>query len=236
MHNILTIVKKELRSYFTSSVAYVVFAMFLVLAGYFFTVILLYTQEASLKGVAYNLVVTLIFLIPLITMRSFAEERKQGTLELLMTKPVTDFEAVMGKFLAAASMYLIMLASTIVYVLILIKYGQPDMGPIYCAYIGLILVGFSFIALGVFASTLTENQIVAAVIGFALILLLWVLNWASSQFTGNMGEIIAYLSLSSHYDNFIKGVIDLKDVVYYLSFIVFWLFVTVKSIEVRKWK
>lgn len=236
MHNILTIAKKELRSYFTSSIAYVVFAMFLVLAGYFFTVILLYTQEASLKGAAYNIVITLLFLIPLITMKSFAEERKQGTLELLMTKPITDLEVALGKFCAAAFMYLIMLATTLVYVLILIKYGNPDMGPIYSAYIGLILVGFAFIALGVFASTLTENQIVAAVIGFAMILLLWVLSWASSQFTGNMGEIISYLSLSGHYDNFVKGVIDLKDVVYYLSFIIFWLFVTVKSIEVRRWR
>ena len=147
MHNILTIAKKELRSYFFSPVAYVVFAMFLVLAGYFFTVILLYTKEASLKGVAYNIVITLVFLIPLITMRTFAEERKQGTLELLMTKPVKDWEVVLGKFFGAVAMYLIMLASTIVYVLILFKYGQPDMGPIYSAYIGLILVGLSFIAL-----------------------------------------------------------------------------------------
>lgn len=236
MHNILTIAKKELRSYFLSSIAYVVFAMFLLLAGYFFTVILLYTQEASLKGAAYNIVITLLFLIPLLTMKAFAEERRQGTLELLMTKPVTDFEVVMGKFFAATTMYLIMLLTTVVYVFILIKYGNPDMGPIYSAYIGLILVGLAFISLGVFASTLTENQIVAAVIGFALILLLWVLSWASSQFTGNMAEIISYLSLSGHYDNFVKGVIDLKDVVYYLSFIIFWLFVTVKSIEVRHWK
>lgn len=236
MHNILTVAKKELRSYFFSPVAYVVFAMFLVLAGYFFTVILLYTQEASLKGVAYNIVITLVFLVPLITMRTFAEEKKQGTLELLMTKPVKDWEVVLGKFCGAAFMYLIMLASTIVYVLILFKYGKPDMGPVYSAYIGLILVGFCFIALGVFASTLSENQIIAAVIGFAMVLLLWVLSWASSQFTGSMQEIVSYISLSSHYDNFVKGIVDLKDVVYYLSFILFWLFVSVKSVEVRKWK
>lgn len=236
MNSIFTITVKELRSYFTSPIAYVVFAMFLVLSGYFFSVILFISKEASFRGAASNIIITLLFLMPLITMKTFSEERKMGTLEMLMTKPVRDIEVTLGKFLAAASLFITMLASTLVYVFILTKYGNPDMGPVWSAYLGILLCGLSFIALGIFASSLTENQIIAAVIGFALVLLLWVLSWIS----GNLGEVdsklLSYISLSTHLDGFIKGVINLKDVVYYLSFIIFWLFVSVKSIEVRKWK
>ncbi|MFH2105573.1 MAG: ABC transporter permease subunit [Parcubacteria group bacterium] len=236
MNSIFTITFKELRSYFTSPVAYVVFTMFLILSGYFFSVILFISKEASFRGAASNIIITLLFLMPLITMRMFSEERKMGTLELLMTKPVRDIEVMLGKFLAAATLFITMLASTLVYIFILTKYGNPDMGPIWSAYLGILLCGLSFIALGIFASTLTENQIIAAVIGFALVLLLWVMSWIS----GNLGEInselLSYISLSTHLEGFIKGVINLKDVVYYLSFIVFWLFVSVKSIEIRKWK
>jgi ABC-2 type transport system permease protein len=236
MRNILIIAKKELRSYFTSAIAYVVFAMFLVLAGYFFSAILLITKQASFMGAAYNIVITLLFLIPLITMRLFAEERKLGTLEILLTKPVKDFEVVLGKFFAALSFLILMYATTGIYVYILSKYGNPDLGPIWSSYLGLLLVGASFLALGIFASTLTENQIIAAVISFALILLLWIMNWISGQLGTRQEGLLSYLSLSSRFDDFIRGVIDLKSVVFYLSFIVFWLFLTVKSIEVRKWK
>lgn len=236
MSNILTIVKKELRSYFTSPIAYVVFTMYLILAGYFFTIILLFTKEASLSGAFYNIVITLLFIIPLITMRLFAEERKLGTLEILLTKPVSDFEVVLGKFFAAVLLFLAMLATSLAYVFILFKYGNPDLGPILSGYLAVILVGMAFIALGVFASTLSENQIVAAVISFALVLLMWVLNWAAGQLGTSQEGLIPYLSLSKHFDDFIRGVIDLKAVVYYLSFILFWLFATLKSIEVRKWK
>lgn len=236
MRNILTITAKELRSYFTSPIAYVIFTMFLVLSGYFFSVILFMSKEASFRGAASNIIITLLFLMPLITMRLLAEEKKLGTLELLMTKPVRDVEVILGKFLAAVTLFVTMLASTLVYVYIINKFGNPDMGPVWSAYLGIFLCGMSFIALGVFASSLSENQIIAAVIGFSLILLLWVLSWIS----GNLGEVdselLTYLSLSSHLDSFMKGVIHLKDVVYYLSFIIFWLFVTVKSIEMRKWR
>lgn len=236
MQNILTITKKELRSYFTSPVAYVVFTMYLVLAGYFFTVILLFTKEASLAGAFYNIVITLLFIIPLITMRLFAEERKLGTLEILLTKPVKDFEVVLGKFFAATLLFLIMLATSLAYLVILFKYGNPDLGPILSGYLAVILAGMCFIALGLFASTLTENQIIAAVISFALVLLMWILSWVAGQLGTGQEGLIPYLSLSSHFDDFIRGVIDLKAVIYYLSFIIFWLFVALKSIEVRKWK
>lgn len=236
MRNIFTIAVKELRSYFSSPIAYVVFVMFLVLSGYFFSVILLVSKEASLRGVAYNTIITLLFLVPLITMKLFAEEKKLGTMEILMTKPVKDFEVVLGKFLAATSLFLTMLASTIVYIFILVKFGNPDIGPMWSLYLGVILCGMSFIALGLFASTLTENQIISAVIGFAAILLLWILSWLGG-YTGEFTEkLLSYISLANHFDDFVKGVIDLKDVVFYLSFIIFWLFVSIRSIEARKWK
>lgn len=238
MRNIFIIAKKEIRSYFTSAIAYVVLTMFLVISGYFFSVILLVTKSASLEGVLYNTTITLLFLIPLITMKLFAEERKLGTLEILMTKPVKDYEVVLGKFFAAVGFMLAMFLLTGVYVLILFKYGNPDIGPILSGYLGLLLVGASFAALGIFASTLSENQIIAAVISFALVLLLWILSWISGQleFSEPIEKFISYISLSGHFDDFVRGVINLKGVVYYLSFIVFWLFVTTKSIGVRKWK
>ncbi|MEW6407436.1 MAG: ABC transporter permease [Patescibacteria group bacterium] len=236
MSNILTIIKKELYSYFFSPVAYVVFTMYLVLAGYFFTVILLFTKEASLSGAFYNIVITLLFIIPLITMRLFAEERKLGTLEILLTKPVKDFEVVFGKFFAAVIFFIAMLATSLVYVAILFKYGNPDIGPLVSGYLAVLFVGMAFIALGLFASTLSENQIIAAVISFALILLMWILNWVSGQLGTSQEGLLSYFSLSYHFDDFIRGVIDLKGLIYYLSFIVFWLFIALKSIEVRKWK
>ncbi|MBU1178670.1 ABC transporter permease [Patescibacteria group bacterium] len=236
MRTIFTITLKELRSYFISPIAYVVFAMFLVLSGYFFSVILLISKEASFRGAASNIIITLLFLMPLITMKAFSEEKKLGTLEMLMTKPVRDIEVTLGKFLAATLLFVTMLASTLAYIFILSKYGNPDMGPIWSAYLGILLCGMSFIALGIFASTLTENQIIAAVIGFALVLMLWVLNWISGNLNGVDSELLSYLALSTHLEGFVKGVVSLKDVIYYLSFISFWLFVAVKSIEIRKWK
>lgn len=238
MYNIYVIAKKELKSYFSSAVAYVVFSMFLVLSGYFFSVILLVSKQASLEGALYNTTITLLFLIPLITMKLFAEERKLGTLEILMTKPVKDFEVVLGKFLASLSFLVIMFSSTLVYVFILFKYGNPDVGPIWSGYLGLILLGACFAAIGIFASTLSENQIIAAVISFALMLLLWIVNWISGnlELSTQVNELLSYLSLAGHFDDFVKGIIDVKNVVFYLSFIAFWLFVTTKSIGVRKWK
>lgn len=238
MSNIFIIAKKELKSYFNSAVAYVVFAMFLVLSGYFFSVILLVTKNASLEGALYNTTITLLFLIPLITMKLFAEERKLGTLEILMTKPVRDFEVVLGKFLASLSFIFLMFLSTGVYVLILFKYGNPEIGPMWSGYLGLFLVAACFATLGIFASTLTENQIIAAVLSFAFILLLWIANWISGQLELNakVDEFLSYISLAGHFDDFVKGIIDLKSIVFYISFIVFWLFAATKSIGVRRWK
>lgn len=234
--NILAIFKKELKAYFISPVAYVVYALFLLLSGYFFSVLLLVSKEASLRAAQYNFVITLLFFIPLITMRLFAEERKMGTLEVLMTKPVRDFEVVLGKFFAALGFYCVMLATTSIYVIILYKFGKPDAGPLWTGYLGLFLVGACFVAIGLFASTLTENQIIAAVVSFAMVLGFWLMNWLAGILNFSAESLISYLALSTHFDDFVKGIIDFRAVIYYVTFISFWLFVTVKSIEVRKWK
>lgn len=236
MNNIFAITKRELRAYFFSPIAYVVYALFLVLTGYFFSLILYTSRQASLQPLMYNVIVTLLFFTPLLTMKLFAEERKMGTLEILMTKPVRDFEVVLGKFFAALSFYALMLATTLVYVGIVFQYGSPDVGPIITGYLGLLLVGASFISLGVFASTLSENQIIAAVVTFTLVLIFWIIGWLSGSFGLSSEGIFTEISLSTHFDDFAKGVIDWRSVVYYISFISFWVFATVKSIEIRKWK
>lgn len=236
MSNILAILKRELKAYFYSPIAYVVYALFLVLSGFFFSLLLFSSRQATLQPLMYNIVVTLLFFAPLLTMKLFAEERKLGTLEMLMTKPVRDFEVVLGKFLAAFSFYMLMLVTTLVYVGVVIRFGSPDIGPIVTGYVGLLFVGAAFIALGTFASTLTENQIIAAVITFSLSLLFWILNWLSGNFGLPSESIFSQISLSFHFDDFVKGVVDWRSVVFYASFIFFWIFATVKSIEVRKWK
>jgi ABC-2 type transport system permease protein len=236
MSNVFAILKRELRAYFYSPIAYVVYGLFLVLTGFFFSLLLFSSRQATLQPLTYNIIITLLFFAPLLTMKLFAEERKMGTLEMLMTKPVRDVEVVLGKFFAALSFYLLMLVSTLVYVGVILQFGDPDIGPIITGYVGLFFVGASFIALGTFASTLTENQIISAVITFSLALLFWILNWLSGNFGLPSESIFSQLSLSFHFDDFVKGVVDWRSVVFYISFIFFWIFATVKSIEVRKWK
>ncbi|MBU1167676.1 ABC transporter permease [Patescibacteria group bacterium] len=236
MNNIFAITKKELKTYFLSPIAYVVFTLFLLIAGFFFATYLINTQQATLRPTFYNLIITLLFFMPLITMKLFAEERKAGTLEMLMTKPVRDSEVVLGKFLAAFSFFFVMLASTLPYVLILTKYGNPDMGAIWTGYLGFLLLGAAFISIGLFASTLTENQIIAGVLGFSLILFLWVIGWLSGILGISSDSIFNYLSFATKIDDFFRGIIDFRSIIYYLSVTGFMLFVTIKSIEVRKWK
>ncbi len=235
MKNIWTIAMKDFKGYFISPIAYVILTLFLVIAGYFFSVILFISKEASIVPSSYNIVVTFLFLIPLICMKLFAEEKKSGTLEVLLTKPVRDVEVVLGKFLAAAFMLIIMLVLTGSYVGILAKFGEVEVGPTITVYFGLFLIGLSFVSLSVFASSLTKNQIIAAVLGFVFLLLMWLINSVSS-YIGSEGGILDYIALSTHFDDFGRGVIDLRDIVFYLSFSVFFLFLSVKSIEVRKWR
>jgi ABC-2 type transport system permease protein len=255
MSSFWPIFKKELRSYFVSPIAYVVMVMFLAIAGYFFYSSFAFfnflgfqamsnpmmarnlnVTEGVLRPLYGNLGVILLFIMPLLTMRLFAEEKKQGTIELLLTYPVRDWAAVLAKFTACLAVYLLMLALTALYPVLLVIFARPEVGPILSGYLGLFLLGAAFIALGALASSLTENQIVAAAISFGALLLFWVLGW-SSQFAGSgAGWLLSHLSLLEHFESFPKGIIATQDVVFYLSFMVFCLFLTLRSLESHRWR
>lgn len=254
MSNILAITRKEFRSYFSSPIAYVVIGMFLLMFGYFFDAILAFflrnSQQMSQMGgsqtmnvnqmivrpLLMNVSVILLFIVPMITMRSFSEEKSTGTIELLLTSPITDWQLVLGKFFGAMSLVLAMLAITLVDIAILFVYGNPEWRQIATAYLGFLLMTGCFVALGLFISSLTKNQVVAAVATFSTFLLLWVLNWMADSGGPLTTAIVKALSITDHLEDFTKGVIDTKHLIYYLSFISFGLFLTVKSVDAERWR
>jgi len=248
------IFKKEMRLYFTSPVAWVVFTMFLLIGGYFFYSIFAFYTLASMQSAMNpamgrdlnvtdsvmrplfsNISVILLLLMPLVTMRLFAEERRSGTIELLLTYPVRDGAVLAGKYLAAFALYAIMIALTLLYPGIVVYFARLEWGPVLTGYLGLLLMGGMFIAVGVCASSLTENQIVAAITTFGVLLLLWVLGWSADYAGGTAGRVLQHLSLLEHNDSFAKGVLDTKDIIYYANFIVLALFLTLRSLEARRW-
>ncbi|PYR23026.1 MAG: ABC transporter, partial [Acidobacteria bacterium] len=176
------------------------------------------------------------FLMPMVTMRTYAEEKRSGTIELLLTSPVTDFQIIMGKFLGAVALYVIMLAVTLVHLALLFIYGNPEWKPIFTAYIGLLLLGSCFISLGLLISSLTKNQIVAGMVTFAVFLMLWIITWIGSFSGPTVDKLTQYLSIIDHFDDFGKGVLDTTHVIYYLSFITFGLFLTAKSVDSERWR
>ena len=249
------IFKKEMRLYFTSPVAWVVFTIFLLIAGYFFYSIFAFFTLASMQSMMNpqmgrelnvtdsvmrplfsNVSVILLLLLPLVTMRLFAEERRAGTIELLLTYPVRDGAVLAGKYLAAFALYAIMIALTLLYPGIVVYFARLEWGPILTGYLGLLLMGATFIAVGVFASSLTENQIVAAITTFGVLLIFWILGWSADYAGGTAGKVLQFLSILEHNDSFSKGVLDTKDVLYYLNFTLLALFLTLRSLEARRWK
>ena len=259
MRNFLAVYTKELRSYFVSPVAYVIAGVFLFLSGYLFRNILMQFnywciqlgQRAQyMQGQMPNLnlnemVVTQFFavmdfiwllVVPMLTMRLFAEEKKTGTIELLMTSPISTVQVLLGKFFACLTLYMLIVALTLVYCVILEVYGDPDWGPIWSAYLGYLLLGGTFVAVGILASSLTENQIVAVLLSFGALLLLWLIEWSASFAGPTAAKILQYLSIIEHLRDFQQGVIDTKDVVFYLSLIFFCLFVTTRVLESRRWR
>ena len=252
---IWAIFKKEMRLYFTSPVAWVVFTIFLLIAGYFFYSIFAFYTLASMQSAMNpqmgrdlnvtdsvmrplfsNISVILLLLMPLVTMRLFAEERRAGTIELLLTYPVRDGAVLAGKYLSALALYAIMIALTLLYPVIVVYFARLEWGPILTGYLGLLLMGATFIAVGVFASSLTENQIVAAITTFGALLIFWILGWSADYAGGTAGKVLQFLSILEHNDSFSKGVLDSKDVLYYLNFTLLALFLTLRSLEARRWK
>jgi len=257
MRNLWNMLIKELRSLFVSPIAYVVIPGFLIISGFFFYDLLTtYARTAAfyqmsqnpmilnqlnvndfiLSPLFQNINVLLLLVIPLITMRLFAEEKRQGTDELLFTSPLSIGQIVAGKAIAAMAFFFIILILTLPYPIILFKISNPDVGKTLSAYLGLFLVGISFISLGLFASTLTDNQLVAAVIGFSALLLFWIIGWISETMEGPAGSILQAVSLTQHFEGFSKGVLQLSDIVYFITFIGLWIFLSLRAVGSVRWR
>lgn len=237
MNKVSTLFLRDFESYFFSPIAYVVLTVFLVFSGYMFGSYMEHPYKiASLRPILGVIALVLLFLSPIITMRLFAEEIKGGTLETLMTDPVTDFQVVFAKFLAGFAFYVFLLIPTLVYVVILRLSSEPDMGPIWASYIGLLLLGGVFISIGLFTSSLTSNQIVAAVLSLVALLFLWILgSWGAAPQTA-LGKVAKYINVIDHFETFRKGLIDTRDVFFYLSTTGLFLFLTTRTVESRKWR
>ncbi|MEW6442963.1 MAG: ABC transporter permease [bacterium] len=250
---------RELRSYFVSPIAYVVLTGYVVLSGWFFFNLLVQfnrvlgmyemmrRQDVAMQmnlndmvmtPLFYNMTIVLLIMIPLITMRLFAEEKKLKTDELLLTSPLSIQSIVTGKYLASLCFFVLILLLTGIYPWILFHYGSPapEAGSILAGYLGLFLLGSSFIAVGLFASSLTENQIVAAVICFVTLLLFFVIGWPAETVGSTPGKVLQYLSLIEHFNDFPKGLIESRHLVFFVSFILFALFLTKRSIESFRWR
>jgi ABC-2 type transport system permease protein len=251
----LAVYKKELRLYFSSPIAYAVLGIFALISGWFFyNVFAFYTlismqaamnpmmardlsvTEGVLRPLFQNVSVIMLLMMPILTMRLFAEEKKSGTIELLLTYPVRDGEVLLGKYLAALTVFAGMLVLTFVYPLLVAWTTTLEWGPLVTGYLGLFLQGAAFIAIGILVSSLTENQIVAAVATFGTLLFFWVISWASEAAGGTLGRILSHLSITEHFDSFAKGVIDSKDVIYYLNLTILSLFLTLRSLDTKRWR
>lgn len=252
----IALYRKELAIIFAMPIAYAIISVFAVLSGYFFANIVNYYAMVSLRSMNqyqrmmmdlsmvegifrpyfHNVVVIMIIMFPLITMRLFAEEKREGTVELLFTYPVSDMAIVLSKFFAALTVFAAMLCCGMISFLIFRTTSQFEILPVISGFLGLLLVGASFLSLGLFISSLTESQIVAAVISFGVLLLFLVLPWLSQSVGPEAGKVIMELSITEHFDSFAKGLFDTSDVVYYLVFIILFLFLTLRILETKQWR
>ncbi|NLY74612.1 MAG: ABC transporter permease [Firmicutes bacterium] len=236
MDKITNIMRRELSSYFLSPIAYVLMAVFIALYGVFFTGVFVTYGVANLQFSLANLLLVFLFIAPLMTMRALAEERKLGIEELYMTAPITTTEYILGKFLALAISYLVMLSLLLIHFGIVFYFAKPDWGPVLSSLTGLMLAGFTFLAIGLFTSSLSDSQIISGLAGFGILLSYWLLGWVGNSMGGKWGEIIGNLSLLSYYQDFNKGVIDTKNIIFYLSNIGVFLFLTIRHMEARRWR
>lgn len=251
------ILNRELKSYFSSLIAYVVIVMFLLITGYFFynllatfSVIsfqaqvnpmlakqyqLLNINETVVRPLFGNISIIMLLMTPLLTMRLISEEKKSGTIELLLTFPVKDIDVVLGKYLACLLVFLVMILLTATYPILLLGLGEPEVMPILTGYLGLFLLGAAFISLGIFTSSLTENQIVSASMSFGILFFFWLISYSVPFVSPAFGQVLSYLSINEHIASLAKGVLDTEDIIYYLCFIVLFLFLTLRSLESKRW-
>jgi ABC-2 type transport system permease protein len=260
LRNITAILQKEWRHYFGSPIAWVALFVWTMLFGiFFYFAFTLFTEQSMrvaqqsmqygggmklslndylIRPILQNMAVVALFLAPMLTMRLFAEEKRQGTIELLATSPVSDLQVVLGKFFAAAALYLLMILAGLVNVALIWTYAQhpPEWKPVLTGALGLFLLGCCFLAMGTFVSTLTRNQIVAGILSFCLFLGMWTLGWADEPTAGPVMKVVAYLGVTTHLEDLVKGVLDLKDPIFYLSVITFGLFLAHQSVESQRWR
>jgi len=252
VNNVLAIAQRELRSYFASPIGYVITGLFAVLFGWIFYAYLSFFVRSSeqmsmgggvpnvnqqmIAGLLQTTATIILFVMPMITMRTYSEEKRSGTIELLLTSPVSDVQIILGKFFGAMGLYAAMLGVTVLYISILFFLGNPEWKPVLAGYLGLLLMGGCFIAVGLLVSSLTKNQIVAGIATFAVFLFLWVINWIGESAGPTGREIVTYVSITDHFTDFARGIIDTKHIIYYLSFITFGLFLTAKSVDSERWR
>jgi ABC-2 type transport system permease protein len=253
MSNVLAIAHKELRSYFASPVGYVAIALFTFIFGFMYGAIVNYFAGQSIgmapgappslninqqliRPLFLNMSVVFLFVLPLVTMRTYSEEKRSGTIELLLTSPLTDMQIILGKFCGAFALYAVILVVTLIHMGLLFAFGNPDWRPVASGYLGMLLFGAAFISLGLFISSLTSSQVIAGIGTFALALVLWIIDWIGSALGPTGQSVLEYLSMTQHLDDFVKGVIDTKHVVYYLSLVAFGLFLTARSVDTERWR
>lgn len=257
MRNALVIAGREIAAYFVQPIAYVVMTVFLLLGGWFFFALLrrfdliqqmymamqnpqglerMNVNEMVIEPLLHNLAIVMVILVPAITMRSFAEEKRAGTYELLLTAPVRTAEVVAGKFIGAAVLVLVMIALAGIFPLILLMFGNPEVGVMASGYLGLAFLGICFVAVGIFTSSVTQNQIIAAISCFGALLLLYVISWPAETGGGTFSGLLRYLSLPEHFATMVRGIISTKDIVYFLSVVAVALFLTQRAVESVRWR
>lgn len=255
MKNSLVIAKRELGAFFNSPVFYVITTVFLVIYSFMFFTMLNYFSIQSMQATQFqgmdiginlndmviepsfhNMAVILLLLIPVITMRSFSEEKKSRTITLLLSSPIHLKEIIFGKFLACLLVVTVMILLSSYSIVFLLLVGKPELGPVVSGYLGLLLMAGCYISAGIFASSLTDNQIISAVIGFGFTLFMWIIGWGANAAGAGMGDVLKYLSLIDHLESFTKGIIDSSDVTYYLSFITLGLFLTHRILDSNRWR
>jgi ABC-2 type transport system permease protein len=254
MRNILAIAERELRAYFALPIAYAVIGLFGLVFGLMFSVFLhmfvlqgmqmgqmgmggpVNVNQSMIRPLIFQIAIVILFVLPMITMRTYSEEKRSGTIELLLTSPLSDLQIILGKFLGAMALYALMLLVTVPTVTLLFWYGDPDWKPVVTAYLGLLLVGGSFISYGLFISSLTKNQIVAGVLTFCTLLMLLLVSWVQDFVPAWAQPIVSALVIFEHFEDFAKGVLDTKQLVYYASVITFGLFLTAKSVDSERWR
>jgi ABC-2 type transport system permease protein len=235
MRGLLAITERELRAYFLSPVGYIILFVFLFLAAIFFYVPVA-AGQGSMRIYFSNVVIWLVILVPALTMRLIADERRTGTIEVLMTSPVTDAQVILGKFLGSVAFYAVMLLLTLQFPLALRWVSTPDRGPMISGYVGLALFGTSFLAIGLLASCLSKSQVVAFMSTVMALLLLVLLDWFAMNASGTWATILQFVAMRQHLENFTKGIIDTKDIIYYLSIIGLCLLLSVRALGSWKWR